>query len=97
MKKYLLAVLLAAMAIPAQAFEIKNMSDQPQSFVLEQGGAKQEIVLAPGQRYWRNGVGIVLHREGRAPIRAHQVGEYSIWPDGDIHIQRYDKVQLGNK
>lgn len=95
-KLLLTALLLGLTATPAHAVTIKNLGDRPYTLTVEQLGRKQEITLAPGQRYIRNGTGITLHREGRSPILTHPMAEYSIWPDGDIYIQRYDKVQIGS-
>lgn len=94
-----LGVLVPLLAAgPAQAFVIKNLSDRPQTLTIEQLGSRQELTLPPGGRYQRLGVGIVLHQEGReTPIIVRQDGEYSIWPDGDIHIQRYKKVQMDGR
>lgn len=91
------AALLAFSPAPAHAFSIKNLGDQPQTITIEQLGKKEEVTLQPGQHYIRRGVGIILHRTGKTPINAHPFGIYSVWPNGDIHIQRYEKVQLGNK
>lgn len=97
MKKALLAtVMLASATAPAHAFGIKNLGDTPYTLTIEQLGRTQEITLRPGQYYTRMGVGIVIHRgEGKLPVNAHPFGVYSIWPNGDIHIQRYEKVQVG--
>ncbi|MBM3618948.1 MAG: hypothetical protein FJX23_10465 [Alphaproteobacteria bacterium] len=92
------AAILASIAAPAHAFGIKNLSSEPKTITLEQLGNTQEITLRPGQYYTRTGVGIIIHRgEGKLPVNAHPFGIYSIWPNGDIHIQRYEKVQIGNK
>lgn len=88
------ALISFSLVAPAQAVVIKNLSNEPQMLIIEQLGSKQEITLPPGGRYQRLGAGIILHQQGREKgIIAHPEGEYSIWPDGDIHIQRYQKVQ----
>lgn len=80
----------------AQAVVIRNISGEPQTLVIEQLGSAQEITLPAGGSYQRQGVGIIIHREGQSrPLIAHQDGEYAIWPDGDLHIQRYRKFRSG--
>lgn len=95
LKTIFATAILAAIALPAQAFSIKNLGEQPYTLTIEQLGRTEEVVIQPSQHYIRRGVGIILHRPGgKSPINAHPWGIYSIWPNGDIHIQRYEKVQV---
>lgn len=97
-KLFLTAALVVCAASPAHAFGIKNLGSEPYTLTIEQLGKVQEVTLRPGQFYTRPGVGIIIHRgAGKLPVNAHPFGIYSIWPNGDIHIQRYEKVQIGGR
>lgn len=95
-KRVLFAVIAVVMATsPAYALSIKNLSGTQQTLVMEQGGHRQAITLAPSATQYLVGGDMTLAMPGQRPQQAKFEEEYVIWPDGQMIIQKRQKVKGG--
>ena len=93
MRVFSLFLMAALLAAPAHAVTLRNLSDQTQVVMVEQGGAKQEAILPPKASRHFMGGDVTLVKPGQRPVHADFQDEYAIWPDGKLIIQRRQKVK----
>lgn len=75
----------------AQAASIVNLSDRQQRIVIEVLGQYSEATLAPGQRWLTSKYPVEIELNG-ATTRLEVDGDYAIWNDGSLALQRRSRV-----
>ncbi len=86
-----LFVTFCALSAPAEAIRIKNRDDIPHQVAFIEAGSEHVVELPPGRIFTTHTPAATLRLlTGEHPSR-HQArfsDEYTIWPDGHMHLQK---------
>lgn len=95
---FLLCTVITVLIVnPAYALSIKNLSGTQQVLVMEQGGQRQAITLMPNDTHYLVGGDMTLTMPGKPAKQVKFEEEYVIWPDGQMIIQKRQKVKGGRR
>lgn len=90
--KHLFWVMVAVLLpFQASAFSVKNLSGEPQTLYVDQGGTVTPLHLQPNEVRHYFGENTRIFMEGERPTYAHYMDQYIIWPEGKLHVQRRQK------